>query len=305
MGVSITQHHPGSFTVEMTEERDSNIPSSDWEQYFLLVSDAHIDNAHADRGMFERHMRQCRERGGRWLSNGDFLCLMQGKYDLRSDTSACRPEHQQGRYLDSVISTTADYVAPHADMALLFAPGNHETAIRKRHETDMNERLVEALRHRRPADCQAYAGKYANWVRFLVRNKSRRQLVGGSVVMYMHHGYGGGGPVTRGTIQTSRMAVYLPDADIIWTGHTHDEWIMPIQRARLSPHGRPYLDRVTHVRSPGYKDEFSEQAGWAVEKGMPPKPKGALWLRFYMDNSRHEQTGQSNRVLRYEVREAQ
>ena len=305
MGVSITQHHPGSFTVEMTEERDSNIPSKDWEQYFLLVSDAHIDNAHADRGMFERHMRQCRERGGKWLSNGDFLCLMQGKYDLRSDTSACRPEHQQGRYLDSVISTTADYVAPHADMALLFAPGNHETAIKKRHETDMNERLVEALRHRRPADCQAYAGKYANWVRFLVRNKSRRQLIGGSVVMYMHHGYGGGGPVTRGTIQTSRMAVYLPDADIIWTGHTHDEWIMPIQRARLSPHGRPYLDRVTHVRSPGYKDEFSEQAGWAVEKGMPPKPKGALWLRFYMDNFRNEHTGQSNRVLRYEVREAQ
>jgi|GEM_PF-401676 len=305
MGVSIKQHHPGSFTVEMTEERDGNIPSSAWEQYFLLVSDAHIDNAHSDRSMFDRHMRQCRERGGKWLSNGDFLCLMQGKYDLRSDTSACRPEHQQGRYLDAVINTTADYVAPHADMALLFAPGNHEQAIRKRHETDMNERLVEALRHRRPADCQAYAGKYANWVRFLVRNKSRRQLVGGSVVMYMHHGYGGGGPVTRGTIQTSRMAVYLPDADIIWTGHTHDEWIMPIQRARLSPHGRPYLDRVTHVRSPGYKDEFSEQAGWAVEKGMPPKPKGALWLRFYMDKFRNEYNGESTRVLRYEVREAQ
>jgi hypothetical protein len=289
----------------MTEDGGSNIPSVGWEQYFLLVSDAHIDNAHADRGMFERHMRQCRERGGKWLSNGDFLCLMQGKYDLRSDTSACRPEHQQGRYLDSVISTTADYIAPHADMALLFAPGNHETAVKKRHETDMNERLVEALRHRRPADCQAYAGKYANWVRFLVRNKARRQIVGNSVLMYMHHGYGGGGPVTRGTIQTSRMAVYLPDADIIWTGHTHDEWIMPIQRARLTPHGRPYLDRVTHVRSPGYKDEFSEQAGWAVEKGMPPKPKGALWLRFYMDKFRNDYNGESTRVLRYEVREAQ
>jgi hypothetical protein len=237
------------------------------------------------------------------LSNGDFLCLMQGKYDLRSDTSACRPEHQQGRYLDAVINTTADYIAPHADMALLFAPGNHETAIRKRHETDMNERLVEAAKVRNK-ECQAYAGSYANWVRFLVRQRGRRQLVGGSVVMYMHHGYGGGGPVTRGTIQTSRMAVYLPDADIIWTGHTHDEWIMPIQRARLSPHGRPYLDRTMHVRSPGYKDEFSEQNGWAVEKGMPPKPKGALWLRFYMDNSRNH-NGMPARTLRYEVREAQ
>jgi hypothetical protein len=287
----------------MTEDGDSNVPTAGWEQWFLLVSDAHIDNAHADRKLFDKHMRQCRERHGKWLSNGDFLCLMQGKWDMRSDTSACRPEHQQGRYLDAVINTTADYVAPHADMALLFAPGNHETAVKKRHETDMNERLVEALRHRRAADCQAYAGSYANWVRFVVRCKERRQLAAGSVVMYMHHGYGGGGPVTRGTIQTSRMAVYLPDADIIWTGHTHDEWIMPIQRARLSPHGRPYLDRVMHIRSPGYKDEFSEQNGWAVEKGMPPKPKGALWLRFYMDNLRRN--GNRTRELRYEVREAQ
>ena len=301
--VSITQHQPGSFTVEMTCDDDTRIPGPGWEQYFLLVSDAHIDNAHADRQMFDKHMRQCRERGAKWLSNGDFLCLLQGKYDLRSDTSACRPEHQRGRYLDAVISTTADYVAPHADMALLFAPGNHETAVKKRHETDMNERLVEALRQRRPADCQAYAGSYANWVRFLVREKNRRQLVASSIVMYMHHGYGGGGPVTRGTIQTSRMAVYLPDADIIWTGHTHDEWIMPIQRARLSPHGRPYLDRVMHVRSPGYKDEFSEQNGWAVEKGMPPKPKGALWLRFYVERRRHN--GKQVTELRYEVREAQ
>jgi hypothetical protein len=300
MGASIKQHQPGSFQVEM--DFGGAVPSVGWSQEFLLISDAHIDNAHADRAMFERHMRQCRERGARWMSNGDFLCLMQGKWDPRSDTSACRPEHREGRYLDSVITTTADYIAPHADMALLFAPGNHETAIKRRHETDMTQRLVEATRARNPK-CQAFAGSYANWVRFVVRNKERRQLLGNSLVMYMHHGYGGGGPVTRGTIQTSRMAVYLPDADIIWTGHTHDEWIMPIQRARLSLHGRPYLDRVLHVRSPGYKDEFSEQNGWAVEKGMPPKPKGALWLRFYMEN--HRVNGQARRSLKCEVREAQ
>ena len=303
MAVNIVQHQPGSFTIEMNEDSEAKVPSADWEQYFLLVSDAHIDNAHSDRSMFDRHMRLCRERNARWLSNGDFLCLMQGKADNRADTSACRPEHQRGRYLDAVINTTADYIAPHADMALLFAPGNHENSVKRRCETDMNERLVEAAKVRNK-ECNAYAGSYANWVRFLVRQRGRRQLVGGSVVMYMHHGYGGGGPVTRGTIQTSRMAVYLPDADIIWTGHTHDEWIMPIQRARLSPHGRPYLDRTMHVRSPGYKDEFSEQNGWAVERGMPPKPKGALWLRFYMENIRNH-NGMPMRTLRYEVREAQ
>ena len=76
MAVSINQHQPGSFTVEMTADDDANVPSASWEQYFLLISDAHIDNAHADRAMFDRHMRQCRERGARWFSNGDFLCLL-------------------------------------------------------------------------------------------------------------------------------------------------------------------------------------------------------------------------------------
>jgi hypothetical protein len=303
VAVSIHKHQPGSYTIEMSQDTESTAPTVDWEQYLLLISDAHIDNAHADRSMFERHMRLCRERNARWISNGDFLCLMQGKYDLRSDTSACRPEHQQGRYLDAVINTTADWLAPWADMALLFAPGNHETAIRKRHETDMNERLVEALKARNK-DCRAEAGSYANWVRFLVRQRAHKRVIGGSVVMYMHHGYGGGGPVTRGTIQTSRMAVYLPDAEIVWTGHTHDEWIVPIQRARLTLSGRPYLDRSVHIRAAGYKDEFSEQNGWAVERGMPPKPKGALWLRFYLEYRRNDRNV-PERTLRYEVREAQ
>jgi len=37
---------------------------------------------------------------------------------------------------------------------------------------------------------------------------------------------------------------------------------------------------------------------------MPPKPKGALWLRFYMENSRNH-NNMPTRTLRYEVREAQ
>jgi predicted YcjX-like family ATPase len=79
MGATITQHQPGSFTVEM--DFDGAVPSANWSQEFLLISDAHIDNAHADRQMFDRHMRQCRERGAQWISNGDFLCCMQGTWD--------------------------------------------------------------------------------------------------------------------------------------------------------------------------------------------------------------------------------
>jgi hypothetical protein len=100
-----------------------------------------------------------------------------------------------------------------------------------------------------------------------------------------HHGAGGGGPVTRGTIQTNRQAVYLPDAEICVNGHTHDSWILPIARERLSERGKVSRDLIWFVRTPGYKDEYADGSkGYHVERWAPPKPLGACWVRlFYRD----------------------
>lgn len=89
--------------------------------------------------------------------------------------------------------------------------------------------------------------------------------------------------MTRGVIQTNRMAVYLPDADIICTGHTHDSWTVPIARDRLSEQGVQYRDEQIHIRTPGYKDEYADgHGGFHIEGGRPPKPIGAEWLRFFV-----------------------
>ena len=100
--------------------------------------------------------------------------------------------------------------------------------------------------------------------------------------MKYFHGAGGGGPVTRGVIQTNRMAVFLPDADFILSGHTHDSWVVPIARERISKAGRIYQDEQIHIRSATYKDEYGDgYSGLHVERGAPPKPLGGWWLRFY------------------------
>ena len=104
------------------------------------------------------------------------------------------------------------------------------------------------------------------------------------------HGAGGGGPVTRGTIQTNRYSVYLPDGNIIVSGHTHDQWIVPITRERISKKGVVGLDECLHVRCGGYKEEYGDGfGGWHIETGKPPKPTGAMWLRFYW--KRHRELG--------------
>ncbi len=245
--------------------------------WFLLRSDAHHDNAHTDQEMEIKHLREAQERDALMLDNGDLHCAMQGKWDPRADRSALRPEYQFGNYLDRLVDSAVDFYAPFATNLLLMGLGNHETAIIKRHESNLTERTVEKLRSRGATHLCAVG--YAGWIRVVIHGPHGRT---GSLWIYRHHGYGGGGPVTRGTIQTSRMAVYLPDADVVWTGHTHDQWIMPIERYRVTQDDRPYLDRQMHVRTPGYKDEFMPQSGWHIERGGPPKPRGAMWLKCWI-----------------------
>jgi hypothetical protein len=109
-----------------------------------------------------------------------------------------------------------------------------------------------------------------------------------SLRLKYYHGSGGGGPVTRGVISTNRQSVYLPDADFVLNGHVHDAYYVPIQRERLNSSLRVRQDTVHFIRVPGYKDEYAEGAGgWHVERGGPPKPLGAAWLRFTYDATAH------------------
>jgi hypothetical protein len=254
-----------------------------WEQWFLLTSDRHHDNAHTNHALEIRHLDQAVERSAGIIDAGDLHDAMQGKWDKRSDLSQCRPEQQQGRYLDSLVDTAAKFYEPYANNWILIGRGNHEQSILKRHETDLCERTVQALNTSTGSSIQA--GGYGGWVIFSIkRHGSIRHFR-----LKYFHGAGGGGPVSRGVIQTNRMAVYTPDADIILTGHTHDQWLVPIARERISRKGEVYLDEQVHCRAATYKDEYSDgHSGWHVERWAPPKPLGGWWIRFYCRNRRDD-----------------
>lgn len=276
-------------SVLRIEFRPERLYSPIW---MLLRSDAHHDNAHTDIAMEKAHLEEAKRRDALILDNGDLHCAMQGKFDRRSDRSALRPEYQFGNYFDRLVDEAVKFYEPYAANWCMMGLGNHETSILKHHETNLTERTVEKLKLNGAVNLHTCG--YAGWIRLVIASSPRTRR-SGSLWIYHHHGYGGGGPVTRGTIQTSRMAVYLPDADVVWTGHTHDQWIVPIERYRVTTSDTPYLDRQTHVRTPGYKDEFSPQEGWHTERGGAPKPRGALWLKAWLDG---------NAIVQYELTEA-
>lgn len=283
----VTRTAPTVLTVSMPYS------GKDWEQWFLLRSDAHHDNLHCDHHLERRHLDMALERGAGILDFGDLFCAMQGKWDKRADVEQLRPELVSAKYLDRLVDYNADFYRRYAANWILLARGNHETSIERHHQTDLTERLAEHLRL--AGGQHVHAATYSGWVRFQFNRGDR---VSKKRILRYTHGYGGGGPVTRDVIQTARQAVYLGGADLVVSGHTHDAWELPIMRETLDHTGQPQLEEMAFVKIPGYKDEFSSGQGWAVEKGMGPKPKGAYWLRFY---SNFREGGVHKERIRFEL----
>jgi hypothetical protein len=285
----IEQTSPGCFRVDL----DAREPG--WSRDFLLRSDAHHDNAHGNHRLEALHLEEAVDRDAGILDAGDLFCAMQGKWDKRSDVSQCRPEHREGRYLDSLVETAAEFYEPFADRWLLLAPGNHEGSILKRHETDLTERLAERLRAK---GSPVRTGTYSGFVRFVVTLSGGKTM---SSVLWYSHGSGGGGPMTHGVLNTRRRQSFLPDADVVWSGHTHDSWIVRLAKASLTSQGAVRMGRVHHVSTPGYKDEWSPLSGWHIERGAPPKPIGAAWMSLRV---REYQKPSHHRRLEIEITEA-
>lgn len=263
---------PNVLTVHFPDVR------AGWEQWVLLRSDAHHDNAWCDQAFERAHLEQAKERSALVLDFGDLFDAMQGPGDKRASKEQMRNEHNRTAYFDTLVETAAEFYAPYANRIGLIARGNHETAVAKHYATDLTDRLTDRLRTRNGGITQS--GGYGGWVRFMFTKHSTVQE---QRRLKYFHGTGGGGPVTRGVISTNRQAVYLPDADIVVNGHTHDSYHLPIARERLTMAGIVVHDLQHHVRCTTYKDEYRDGAGgWHIERGGPPKPIGAVWMRMWL-----------------------
>jgi hypothetical protein len=243
-----------------------------------MTGDRHYDNPHSNWSFQEEHLKKAKERNAPIIDVGDFFCAMQGKYDKRKELSNIRPEHVVNDYLDAILRTAEERLGKYAKQFAVIGYGNHETSILNHTSTDLIQRLVDKFREKHGAQ-NCYAGGYGGWVRFMFRpRKNHRE----SKLLKYHHGHGGGAPVTRGVIQTNRRAVFLPDANVVLSGHIHNSWVVPIQRERINQRGNIYQDTAYHVCVPGYKNEYRDGAdGHAVQRGWSPHPIGAAWLRFY------------------------
>ena len=246
----------------------------DKKDQLLMISDVHWDNPHCDRKMLKADLDEAVKRNAKIVINGDLFCLMQGAYDPRKMKSDILPEHNNNKYLDSVINTAVDYFMPYKDHIKMVGYGNHETSIVKRHETDVIDRFV-TLMNFHGADIQL--GGYGGWI------ICAHKVTGGhsAYKIKYHHGFGGGGPVTKGVIQFARMSMAVQGADMIWMGHVHEDHDLTYQIEYLDLSNQIKQKKITMLRTGTYKEEYQDGTqGFHVMTGRPPKPLGGRWLHL-------------------------
>lgn len=242
-----------------------------------LMADLHWDNAKCNRGILESHLREL--KGVPTTFVGDTLCLMQGKWDNRSDQNQLRQEHRGNNYLNMVEETFCDWVKPYANDLIGIGLGNHESSVTARHGHDVLQSIGGRLRDRgTPIPIMDY------WYYIVVRLVDYDGKVDHSFRIFCHHGYGGGGEVTRGMIDNSRTRGQY-DADVFVSGHIHRRNMDENVITRCGAKGSIGQSTQLFLGCSTYKDESTCQ--WHNERGRAARPLGGwkLQYRFCKENS--------------------
>ena len=244
------------------------------------IGDLHWDNPSCDRVKLKQHLDYCKENDIPILINGDLFCLMQGRGDRRANKSDIRPEHNNAKYLDSVIETAVDWFSPYAHLITVIGYGNHETSIIKYQETDVLQRFVDLLNYKNKSNVQT--GGYGGWLIVKVPCKGSEMTKN----LKYFHGSGGGGIVTKGAINLTRALEMYENMDIFVLGHIHENWCRNDVRDTLKfNRGKREYEleqkEIHHCIVGTYKEEYGDGShGWHIERGAPPKVTGGRIIVF-------------------------
>jgi len=244
-----------------------------------ILSDLHWDNPKCDREMLKLHLDYCLENSIPVFINGDLFCAMQSRMDRRGSKSDIRPEHNNSRYLDSIVETAVEWFTPYAHILTVIGIGNHESAIQKYQETCLSTRFVDLLNYKNKSN--VFVGGYGGWL--ILKKVIGNNTILTKLLKYAH-GSGGGGSVTKGAINLTRALEMYENMDVFIMGHIHENAsrndVRDTVQYNPGKHVYELVQKQIHLAITGtYKEEFGDGShGWHVERGAPVKPIGGRIL---------------------------
>jgi hypothetical protein len=210
---------------------------------------------------------------------------MQGRGDNRRNKSDIRPEHNNAKYLDSIVETAVEWWTPYAHHIAVIGYGNHETGVIKYQETDILDRFVKLINLQTGSNI--HTGGYGGWIIYTVISSVTRTS---TFRHKYYHGTGGGGIVTKGALNLTRALEMYENMDLFTMGHIHENSSRNDIRESLEYVNGIYKIKqkiIHHCITGTYKEEYEDGSkGWHVERGAPPKLLGGRIINITIKTAR-------------------
>jgi UDP-2,3-diacylglucosamine pyrophosphatase LpxH len=195
------------------------------------IFDVHYGNQWCDVDAFKRFISEADENTW-FIGGGDLLDSIIisdiRRYKKSSDAT------QSDAIINDSIDGMIEILRPIKDRVIGLGHGNHEENILKYCSTDITRFISTALGIRQLG--------YSCMTRLLLSYDGGRTR---TVVLYQHHGFGGGSRTPGGDLTKYSKHAANYEADIYMYGHVHKRQTEPI--SRLSIHGRELISAPKHL----------------------------------------------------------
>jgi hypothetical protein len=235
------------------------------------------------KDLLKRHIDRCLELNAWYLGLGDYIDFMSPSNRQRMRSAALYDTAEDvvdDKALELTWELYEKFLKPTKGRWLGMLHGHHYTQLRSGETTD--QRLCQML------DAPFLGTSAYIRLQFKVTKSQAR----GNIVIWAHHGCGGGQKAGAPLGKIEDMAAAFPGADIYLMGHTTKSPVAPIERVIPRWHGQGAPDlvhkRVYLVNSGGFARGYQKGAtqgsvpmGGYVEQGMMrPASLGAPIIRI-------------------------
>jgi hypothetical protein len=227
------------------------------------IFDVHRGNRYCDDKAFRKYLADSDE-STYFLGGGDLMdsiVIQDPRYEKSSD----------GTLSDAIIDEQVDIfyndLKPYKERIIGLGRGNHEGQVIKRHGTDMVGRLCKRLE-------TTYLG-FSCLIRLILYHRTGGRVR--TVIIRMHHGWGGGSRTQGGDLTKYSKDTAYWDADIFLFGHGHRKQTDKSPRLALCGNSlisKPKLIGLCGTFLKTYSD--GTDSSYSEEKGYPPVEIGGI-----------------------------
>jgi predicted phosphodiesterase len=255
---------------------------SDWLRIVPLF-DLHLGNAACDEKLLRETVEDiAADPMCWWIGGADYADFINKKDRRYKETAMASWLWGVNDISKRQIVKVADVLKPIKNKCLCLLKGNHEEDILMKYERDVYTTLVDLVKP--DGDTPVMMG-----VQGFLRLRLRMVASTGvntsvwTVIIYLHHGYGGGRLEGGDALALGRIFKDY-DCDIALMGHRHKRHAISRMQLSVNRAGSKIRERHQVAAFCGsFLKGYSEDEVYPENKGLPPQPLGPVEIRIQPD----------------------